>query len=658
MLLAADLKRSFYFSYTYDLTQTLQHNVMPSGGPGTAASNDAYAWNTYMWRNVFPKMEPNEWIRPIVRGYIEQSSTPLSFLASARLSNVPIEISVFGKIIYVTLIARRSRHFAGTRFLKRGVNQRGYVANDVESEQIVQEMETTPLMPDSPSRFSSYVQYRGSIPAFWTQEAARGAVKPGIQIQRCDPFFSAAGLHFDMLMMRYGAPIVLLNLVKQKEKTPRESILLREYREMVAYLNQFVPSSHALVYKELDMARASKSGDGDVLSLLASFAEDALRRTGFFYSGHPLRDDPPPQLQSGAVRTNCVDCLDRTNTAQFMIAKHALAHQLHALGVIESPVLDLDCDAVTVFAEMFQDHGDMIALQYGGSHLVNTLATYRKSGGWTTQSRDAINTLKRFYSNSFTDVEKQAAINLFVGTFKPEEGKPTIWELPSDYFLHNEDPRKKRKLRRYDQWCSVAGSAASIMPPASPGATLPARQNKLDETQDPWDEIYETSALSSFDAIFDLQLAASTDVPRSAADRLNDSPFVVRGRGGGDAASRSSSALLDVPTAPPSAPPTARLVAEARYLRLLEINAGRSEKEYERYVQEFSSDANIPPAASYGAKEYMTLLQQSYLADYTVRKHDVDVFEAIVEPAKHLSLNRAPKAKYGIYADTVALKLI
>ena len=31
----------------------------------------------------------------------------------------------------------RSKHFAGTRFRKRGVNNRGYVANDVETEQML-----------------------------------------------------------------------------------------------------------------------------------------------------------------------------------------------------------------------------------------------------------------------------------------------------------------------------------------------------------------------------------------------------------------------------------------------------------------------------------------------------------------------------------------
>lgn len=32
------------------------------------------------------------------------------------------DICVFGRPIYVTLIARRSKEFAGTRFLKRGAN--------------------------------------------------------------------------------------------------------------------------------------------------------------------------------------------------------------------------------------------------------------------------------------------------------------------------------------------------------------------------------------------------------------------------------------------------------------------------------------------------------------------------------------------------------
>lgn len=59
-----------------------------------------------------------------------------------------------------------------------------------------------------------------------------------------------------------------------------------------------------------------------------------------------------PLLQCGVLRVNCVDCLDRTNAAQFAIAKRALGHQLYALGLLGSPNLPFACDAVEVLTEV------------------------------------------------------------------------------------------------------------------------------------------------------------------------------------------------------------------------------------------------------------------------------------------------------------------
>ena len=100
-----------------------------------------------------------------------------------------LELTVLGRVIFVTLIARRSRHFAGARYLKRGVNNevnsfiqsydeilihfKGNVANEVETEQIVSEALTTPFYYPSrgeveehrnrrPSpNYTSYVQVSG-----------------------------------------------------------------------------------------------------------------------------------------------------------------------------------------------------------------------------------------------------------------------------------------------------------------------------------------------------------------------------------------------------------------------------------------------------------------------------------------------------------------
>ncbi|KAJ1422243.1 SAC domain [Sesbania bispinosa] len=46
--------------------------------------------------------------------------------------------------------------------------------------------------------------------------------------------------------------------------------------------------------------------------------------------------------ERGVLRTNCIDCLDRTNVAQYAYGLAALGHQLHALGIIDHPRIDLD----------------------------------------------------------------------------------------------------------------------------------------------------------------------------------------------------------------------------------------------------------------------------------------------------------------------------
>lgn len=62
------------------------------------------------------------------------------------------------------------------RYLKRGVNEKGRVANDVETEQIVSEE----IPGVTSTQISSVVQNRGSIPLFWSQETSKLNIKPDI----------------------------------------------------------------------------------------------------------------------------------------------------------------------------------------------------------------------------------------------------------------------------------------------------------------------------------------------------------------------------------------------------------------------------------------------------------------------------------------------
>lgn len=83
---------------------------------------------------------------------------------------------------------------------------------------------------------------------------------------------------------------------------------------------------------------------------------------------HPIR---LPMLQKGVLRTNCIDCLDRTNVAQYAYGLAALGRQLHALGVIDNPKIDLDAPLADDLMGFYERMGDTLAHQYGGSAAHN-----------------------------------------------------------------------------------------------------------------------------------------------------------------------------------------------------------------------------------------------------------------------------------------------
>ncbi|KAJ7349074.1 polyphosphoinositide phosphatase [Mycena albidolilacea] len=517
-----DMSKNFYFSYTYDITSTLQHNLAGSSRSvqGDWPFNDRFAWNFHMMTAAFgneehPQLKPY-WILPLVHGHVDQA-----------------KLTVLGRVIYVTLIARRSRHYAGARYLKRGVNDEGNVANEVETEQIVSEALTTPfyypsrrdLAPEQDRRpspnYTSYVQYRGSIPIYWTQDTTSMSPRPPIEISVVDPFYTAASRHFDDLFKRYGAPITILNLIKKREPVPRESKLLDEYTQCVEYLNQFLPRDKRMDYRPWDMSRAYKEKTQDVISILEDIAEQSLQMTSFFHSGpepysHYLQSEAENSqlpwrstisLQNGICRTNCVDCLDRTNAAQFVFGKRALGHQLYALGVVENPNLAFDSDAVNMLTEMYHDHGDSIALQYTGSALVNRVETYRRMPHWNSHSRDIIENIRRFYTNSLLDADKQTAINLFLGVqserpviHPPVRGGYQKWfheeHLQVPYALHDCD----RGLRDFVQ-------------------------NKSDF----WVEYYRPLLFTSLGKHFAYSMNSTLKLPGKTAKDINHSPFEAHG---------------------------------------------------------------------------------------------------------------------------------
>ena len=139
--------------------------------------------------------------------------------------------------------------------------------------------------------------------------------------------------------------------------------------------------------------------------------------------GYGYRHDYVGKDQTGVLRVNCVDCLDRTNTAQFIAGKCALGYQLYTLGILATPRVPFDCDTIRytpqhmcsrihtswmvlfvsrILEEAYEDLGDTLAIQYGGSQLVHRIQTYRKVAPMATHGRDLYQTIHRYYRNAFT----------------------------------------------------------------------------------------------------------------------------------------------------------------------------------------------------------------------------------------------------------------
>ncbi|KAK6152084.1 hypothetical protein DH2020_014719 [Rehmannia glutinosa] len=480
LLCMVDLTKDFYFSYSYHVMRSLQKNMCDKK-PGQVVYKTMFVWNEFLTRGI-------RYTFYIWAGSPTDSNCKaFTALCWYQFSSIPFEHDGCGKPSCSSKWTMLDRLLPG--YLKRGVNEKGRVANDVETEQI--------LVEDVPEgvqmQISSVVQNRGSIPLFWSQETSRLNLKPDIILSKRDQTYEATRLHFEHLVKRYGNPIIILNLIKTNEKKPRESILRAEFANAIEVINKDLSEENRLKFLHWDLHKHSRSKATNVLLLLGKVAAYALTLTGFFYcqvtpsllsEGHlkwpsfehvvapdmstlaysdtdiakhnydenedsddseikssgsnstANNSDPsikPPMVQRGVLRTNCIDCLDRTNVAQYAYGWVALGHQLRALGVTTSTKIDLDDPLAEELMGFYEQMGDTLAHQYGGSAAHNKIFSERR-GQWKAaiQSQEFFRTLQRYYSNAYMDAEKQNAINIFLGHFQPQPGKPDVWELDSD----------------------------------------------------------------------------------------------------------------------------------------------------------------------------------------------------------------------------------
>ncbi|XP_050977738.1 synaptojanin-1 isoform X5 [Labeo rohita] len=281
------------------------------------------------------------------------------------------------------VISRLSSERAGTRFNVRGTNDDGQVANFVETEQVI-------FLDD---KVSSFIQIRGSIPLFWEQpgiQVGSHRVKLSRGFEANAPAFER---HFSALRRLYGKQVII-NLLGMKEG---------EHMLSKAFQSHLKASEHSNAVRMLnfDYHQMVKGGKTDKLStVLKPQINKFLEECGFFYySG----DAGIQRCQSGTIRSNCLDCLDRTNSVQAFIALEMLPKQLEDMGLTEKP--QLVARFQEVFRSMWSTNGDSISKIYAGTGALDGKA----KGG---KLKDGARSVTRTIQNNFFDSSKQEAIDI------------------------------------------------------------------------------------------------------------------------------------------------------------------------------------------------------------------------------------------------------
>lgn len=119
--------------------------------------------------------------------------------------------------------------------------------------------------------------------------------------------------------------------------------------------------------------RANSSELSNVSSVTDALAKHDKESEGSHQNKKDVNGNSVPRFQSGVLRTNCIDCLDRTNVAQYAYGLAALGRQLHALGLTDNLKVDADSSIAAALMDMYQSMGDALAHQYGGSAAHNTV---------------------------------------------------------------------------------------------------------------------------------------------------------------------------------------------------------------------------------------------------------------------------------------------
>ncbi|CAL1701192.1 unnamed protein product [Somion occarium] len=420
-----------YWDLSSRLSRRLERDEQTAKDLGTY--DERFVWNEYIVRSLLDfrdrldahereELDRCQFIVLAIQGYVG--------VFTLALPAPPTHGSP--TVATISLISRLGWKRAGTRFNTRGVDDDGNCANFVETETIF----------STDQNCFSCVQVRGSVPLFWEQQGLQ-TFGQRIQITRPQASQPAFERHFAQLTEEYGY-VHAINLLGSKEN---ETILTMAYDRSLRNAPDLFEHNVSITHFDFHNAVKLYGHEGVIQALRRQEnITDNVDKFGFTMAD--ATSNEIITLQKGVFRTNCLDCLDRTNFVQDILSRTTLEQ---FLMLIRKEWLHQGT-LWSYHRELWAENGDALSRIYAGTGALNT--SFTRSGKRTLAGvlSDATKSVSRAYINNFQDRGKQIAIDMFLGNLSTQR-QVTIFDPLHD--LVNEALNKRLHEYSTTKHCTI-----------------------------------------------------------------------------------------------------------------------------------------------------------------------------------------------------------
>lgn len=205
--------------------------------------------------------------------------------------------------------------------------------------------------------------------------------------------------HYGILKTIYNN-ILTVNLVNG---SGREGVLKKEYEQCLREIGLLNSN-----YFYFDFHKQCGHLKWDKINILIDKLLPHVLKDGLYIFNK--RDKKTLKLQNAIIRTNCIDCLDRTNVFQSTMTKILFNYILSD----DENYLDSYKDAMNSnLKTLWADNADIISKQYSGTGALKTDYTRTGMRSWKGVMLDGFKSAFRYYINNFKDGRKQDAQDFF-----------------------------------------------------------------------------------------------------------------------------------------------------------------------------------------------------------------------------------------------------